>query len=520
MARRYAPKVEIVYDGYAHFYARISNDDKKKKGREAEGVDSQLRRMHKAADEKGIPRDRRIEYVDNDISASEYGTKEREDFIRLCGAVQASRNSWVFATEQQRLVRQLGEGEAFERMIKNGDNMMIHLLSSGDLDVRTDAGHYAWTFGMFSGSMESHNVSRRARTKNADMREQGHQDHAHGATFGYRDNRYTKIDARQAAILKKCMKAVIAGTAGPRDCIRMLRDAGFNSPRTGKPYSVTAVKYMLTNPVYAGYVTHKGKIVRKSTHIKRIITPAEHDAVVKALEERAEKRRSASAKTNPNRNVRVHLLTGLLRCGKPGCGQALQIGRSSGRQVWRCPGRLQGGCGGITRSYDLVNGVVDAWVREALSQARVSAVAATQDDPERARLEAEVAELEASAATLAAAVADPSSPITAEDYVLAIGPVRDGITTRRAQLAGMVRAAVRTIPTDALATWADTRPETLAERRQMAAELINCVVVLPVGNVGHKGAPPESVQVFPRSDGFTRGTADVPREFHTEELAS
>lgn len=508
--------VEIRHDGYAFLYARISKDDKKKKDREREGCDSQLRRMHAVCDARDIPRDRRIEFVDNDISASEFGTKERAAYIALCDAIAHSQNCLLLAVEQQRLVRQLGEGEELAKLcVRTGIRM--NLLSMGDMDLTSDAGDSMWILTLMMGRMESKGTSRRSRNKNADMRQQGVQDKGHQPTFGYSTTDYTVHDAGQKALLQTMIADVISGVKGPRDCVRLMTEHGYMSPRTGKPYSVPGMKYILTNPVYAGYVVHKGKIVRESTHILTIISKEEHQAVCDAVAERT--RQHLEVASSAVTNTRVHVLTGLVRCGR--CGAVCYSGTESGHQVWRCSGRAQGWCGGVQRQYAMVAAMADAAIRDMLTQAHVTAVEATETDPARVELEGEIQTLEGRLADVRKLFSDPACRMAPEDYYATCQDLRDQITTRRGRLTSMVRAAGRTLPPDALATWTDESPENLGTRRAMAAMLIDSIVILPVGNVGRRGAPPESVQIYPANGrGVAPGIAEIPGESNTEELAS
>jgi site-specific DNA recombinase len=501
--------------GYAFLYARISADDKKG-SRQAEGVRSQLQRLHAECDRWEIPPEMRIEFIDNDITASEFGTKEREDYARLLKYIAASEDCHIFATEQQRIVRQLGEGEAFAKLCIRKE-MRMTLLSMGDVDLTSDSGITMWILTLFSGVMESKGISRRSRGKNASMREMGYM-RAHGRpAFGYADLLYTEHVPAEVAMLEKLRDMVLAG-AGPRECLRAMTDAGFMSPVTGKPFSRPAFRAMLMNPVYAGYVVHKGEIIRESINVQPIFTPDEHQAMRDAWAERSEEY-AKKGKPNPNLNTRVHVLAGLVRCGK--CGGPLRVGSDDGKRVWRCLSRLDGGCGGIVRSYDLVASVTDECVRDALSAARLAVVQDSAADPERVKLEGEIERLEGRLEALRAEWSDPESNLSPDDYFPAVTSLRDGISTRRARLSGMVRAAERHLPPDALAIWGDDSPKMLATRRQMAATLIDCVVVMPCGNVGRRGAPRDSVQVYLRSgNGTTTGASGSPGGIHAEELAS
>lgn len=488
--------------GWALIYTRISNDDKKKTEQGREGVESQAFRAHEALDNRDWPKDRRILFTDNDITASEFGRKEREDYQLMLRYIAAGKDCLVIATEQQRIVRQLSEGEAFAKlMIRMGHR--LNMLSMGEVDLTSDAGDYLWYQMLLQGRNESKGISRRQRTKNAASRAQGIMK-THRPAFGYTDGTYGTHDVAQAAMFRELVKDVIDG-ANTRDCARKLAAKGFVSPYTGKPYGRVAIRSMLMNPVYAGFLVHKGEIRGTAKNVLPILTIPEHEDVVRTLQNRTDAYKER-AKPNALTNSRRHVLTGLVRCGK--CATPMRIQSSDGKRVWGCPSTKEGGCGGTKRSYDLVQRVADAAIRELLANARVRAVERSETDPARVKLWGEVAKLQTRLDDLLESMAEPGFEMPPQDAYRLAGFLRDGISTRRATLASMVRAAERSLPPDALAIWDDESLDSLPARRALAAMLLESVVVLPCGPVSPKGAPPESVQVYPVEDqGGNRGNA-------------
>jgi site-specific DNA recombinase len=488
------PKVAVREIRVVALYARISQEDKDPVTGEllTESVGDQLTNLRGRAAERW-PGAILREYVDNDLSASEFSNKPRKAWLRLLADLLSGEIDALFTVHSDRLTRRVDEAFEFRQAIAAHDAEVWDL--RGKKDILADGGTMFYLEAVMA-SKSSYDTSRRIRDKNSVRREAGRH-HASRPAFGFTDATYTEHVPAERDLLLACWKGVKRGeTLG--DCQRAFNQSGFLSPYTGKPYTRAAIYRMLRNPVYAGYVVHKGEIVRTSGNIKRMVTPEYWAVVQDKLKRNSRANDTRPDKDAPRSTARVHLLKGFLRCGNPACGMVLIAGKDNGRRVWRCPPKSQGGCCGISRSYDLVARVVDGYVREALTMARVEEIASAQDDPRRRALEAEIAELEARAADLARRYADTENPLSPDDYFPMVTGVRDGITTRRRDLAAMVRTAERALPPDALATWDDDRPETLGVRREMLARLIDYVVILPTRNLGRRGAPPESVRIMKR----------------------
>lgn len=515
-------------DGWVFLYARLSMDQKKKKtrdgkSRERENIESQFSRLHAECDRRGTPRDRRIEFADNDVSASKFSTKEREDYARLLTFIERSQGCTVMAVEQSRLVRREAEGYEFKELML-AHKMRLALLT-GDIDLTSESGDLAWTFALFRDRSESAAISRRSRAKEATDRETLGIHRVSRIPFGYADQECRSIVPEQREMLHKMRNhlmrtAVVDGTVKHTgtigECHRMLMNAGFLSPVTGKPFTRQAVKSMMLNPTYAGWVHHQGEKVRKSTHIKPIFTDAQFDALQERMQEiTAEAMRKRGGK--PITTSRVHVLSGFLRCGVPGCGAVMEIGSERrGIALWRCK---QGGH--LSRRYSTVAEAVDLWVAAWFSRARVRAVQATETDPRAVELDTKIETLQGRMQALVARYADPSSPIDDHEYFAMSAALSDSLTALRSERAAMERRAVRSVPVDGLDVWRDDRPENLDKRRALLDELIEHVIILPVGNAnGPRPAPLSSVQVYPRRD---VGTAEVSTQADsqgsTERLA-
>jgi hypothetical protein len=102
-------------------------------------------------------------------------------------------------------------------------------------------------------------------------------------------------------------------------------------------------------PRLAGLRLHRGYGVYPAKEWEPIITVEEHERLVALFDERRTGHRVSTART--------HLLTGLLRCGKPRadgtlCGCALQSSHVRGIPVYKCQPKGSGGCGGTSVNAD------------------------------------------------------------------------------------------------------------------------------------------------------------------------
>ncbi|MDP9398634.1 MAG: zinc ribbon domain-containing protein [Actinomycetota bacterium] len=101
----------------------------------------------------------------------------------------------------------------------------------------------------------------------------------------------------------------------------------------------------------AGLKERRREVVGKAVW-PAIITEDEHRQLRSVLGDRA--RRTGTS------NARVHLLTGMLHCGR--CGSRMRPRGSAARQKYVCPPKAEGGCNGVTvgarDSDDLISSLV------------------------------------------------------------------------------------------------------------------------------------------------------------------
>src|SRR5699024_818516 len=135
------------------------------------------------------------------------------------------------------------------------------------------------------------------------------------------------INEEEAAIVRKIFDMYIGGH-GYKAISNHLNNQGFKTKKNNS-FSITAVKTILSNHVYAGYIRYN---VRQNWTEQRrnninpdpIIVPGQHEAIISEETWRQVKTHMEKRSRRPNR---VHdgefPLTGLLRC--PVCGAGMVI---------------------------------------------------------------------------------------------------------------------------------------------------------------------------------------------------
>ena len=127
--------------------------------------------------------------------------------------------------------------------------------------------------------------------------------------FGYLgDTR--QPDPHTAPLVKQAYAAILAGSS-LKDIARIFNDAGAHG-LNGKPWTPSTVSLFLRAPRNAGLRSHNREIVGKGTW------PA---LVDESTWRAAQSKLNAPGRAAAGRkSVRRHRLTGVLQCGKPGCG--------------------------------------------------------------------------------------------------------------------------------------------------------------------------------------------------------
>jgi DNA invertase Pin-like site-specific DNA recombinase len=243
-----------------------------------------------------------VEYVDNDVSAS--SGKKRPAYERMLGDVRDGRIGAVVAWDLDRLHRRPIELEAF--MALADDKQLALATVSGDIDLSTAQGRL---MARMKGSVAAHEIEhKRARQLRAAKQKAEAGRPQWRRAFGYLDDTH-QPDPATAPLVREAYAAVLAG-GSISDIARTWNEAGVHG-LNGKPWSASTVSLFLRAPRNAGLRDHIGEIVGKGTW-PGLVDEQTWRAAQGVL--------NAPGRAPGRKSVRKHLLTGVLQCGKLGCG--------------------------------------------------------------------------------------------------------------------------------------------------------------------------------------------------------
>lgn len=410
-----------------------------------------------------------VPYEDVDFSA--YRKTHRPAYEQLLADVQAGLIERVVFWKLDRIARNLAEFLRFQAICE--DHGVILASVNDPYDTSTPMGRAMVQIMAVFAELESGTISLRVKSARALEAANG-QPHR----GGYRRFGYTKdleLDDTEAAMVRRAAGLILAGGSVTR-LAGEWNEAGLRSVG-GKTWTPKMVSSMLRSPHLAGLRRHLGEIVAEGTW-PPILDQDTHYALVAALDD------LPGARTTRDR---TYLLSGLLVCGRPGCGAALiaHPQRAGVRAYWcsNKPGAV--GCGRLSA---LAN-PLEAYVRDValgvIDRDVLAAALAPRPGPD--------ADLEILAARLAKVEASKDL-LDAEDYAVLSADLQARLNLARRNAARWRRPAVMNGPKagQALEAWWDDPATTVADRHELLALVLDRVVLLP-GVRGRKGFDPDRV---------------------------
>lgn len=280
-------------------YCRISSDPSDKR----EGVTRQRDDTAALCEIKGwTPTEW---YVDNDRSAS--NGKDRPEWDRLLADIAAGKIDAIAVWDQDRGWRMMSELESLRKFFTGlGRQIPLATTGQGDVDLYSPTGVLA---AQIKTAVSEHEIAmmkvrmrRAARAKAEQGRPQWKK------AFGYAGDTY-QPDSVTAPLVVEAYRAVLAG-ASLNDICRLFNGAGAFGLK-GQPWTPTTVSLFLRKPRNAGLREHNGEIIGRGTW------PA---LVDEDLWRAVQAKLTAPGRGPGKKSVRQHLLTGVLLCGREGCG--------------------------------------------------------------------------------------------------------------------------------------------------------------------------------------------------------
>lgn len=264
-----------------------------------------------------------VEYLDNDVSAS--SGKRRPAYERMLTDIREGRIGAVVCWHLDRLHRQPIELEHFMQLADAGQVKLATV--TGDVDLSTDDGQF---MARIMGAVARKEVDRkRARQLRAAQQKAERGEPQWRNAFGYMTDGSRVPDPTTAPLVQRVYAHVLAG-GSLMDGVRMLNAAGAYG-RWNKPWTASTLSLFLRKPRNAGLRAYKGEIVGRGTW------PA---LVDESMWQATQAILNAPGRGPGKKSVRKHLLTGVLKCGKNGCGGTLAghwVMQSTGGKSGRRP---------------------------------------------------------------------------------------------------------------------------------------------------------------------------------------
>jgi site-specific DNA recombinase len=340
----------------AAIYARQSLD----KSGDALAVSRQIKECRELAERNGW--EVAEVYQDNDRSATT--GKVRPEWSRLLLDLKAGRHDVLVCWHTDRLYRRLRDLVALVDIAEKR-SLRIATVKSSDLDLSTPAGRMV---ASLLGSVASYEGEQKAARQVAANRQRAQ----NGVVlwtrrpYGFdRDGHTVRVVKAEGREIRKAAKAVLSG-ATLASVAADLNGRGITTT-ADKPWTVTAVRRVLLNPRTAGRVMSKGEDYGDSA--PAILDAETADRVGAILRDPARKQAPPSTEVK-------YLMSGLVRCGRETCADAVMFATSNpkGVTVYRCRT-----CYG-TRRLNLVDEVVMAVLVERLSRPDALDLLATDVD--------------------------------------------------------------------------------------------------------------------------------------------
>ncbi|MFF5358354.1 recombinase family protein [Streptomyces scabiei] len=453
-------------------YTRISKDD------EAEGLGVARQeedcRLHCAARGWEVAK----VYEDNDLSAYKRKTV-RPEFRQMLEDLKAGRIDGVVAWDIDRFTRQPRELEAWIDEYEDAERRKRHLVfdsvSASDIDLSTENGRFIARIKVTVANKSSADTSKRTKRKHLELASKGKLPGGR-APYGWnREDRRTLVP-EEAENLRKAVKDFLGGIRWA-SIAREWRDKGVKS-HSGGFFDDSKIKRMLMNPRICGYRMHQAELFLDESgepvvgDWEPIITPDDWYLLTEKVKRESEGR-------VPRDNATKYLLSGIARCGR--CGTKMRAfpsyrkSKTSSQFKYACPGKNDGGCGGVARAGE----PVDRLIRNAVFISSDKALASVRERAPEWTKEEQLASLEMDMAEFKQAWQEKR--MSASRYIALTEDLEKQIAELHRERA-LHRAEIATFaagPIDIRGRW-----ESLAIEQQRAAVLkvFRAVIIKPASN--------------------------------------
>jgi site-specific DNA recombinase len=309
----------------------------------------------------------------------------RPEFRRMLADYEDGKIDGVIFYDIDRLARQPRDLEDLIDLVEYYKRPVETV--TGAIDLRTSNGRAMARVLVAMANKSSEDTARRVARARLQVAQEGNGSRFTGSRrrFAYREDG-TLIEA-EAALIRDAAKRFMAGESW-NGIAKHFRASGIR-PVYANIWSMTSIRQVLLSPSTAGIAVYNGSLreANKTVHPRNLYSDPEAVALKdaagrylmgnwqpvfsvdewKALVAESEGRRKGQAFSA--RGTRKYLLTGLLRCGRTHdngvvCNRSMagfKYRNKSGTICYgyRCPDKIQGGCGVLQRSMPKLDKLIE-----------------------------------------------------------------------------------------------------------------------------------------------------------------
>jgi hypothetical protein len=332
----------------------------------------------------------------------------------------------VIVYHADRLTRRPIELEQFLEVVTRAGVSSVRFVAGAAVDVANRDGLLVLRMLAAVAANESASKSRRVRRKLDEVAAAGMPHGGFRRPFGFAEDKTTH-DPVEAEVIRTMVARMLAGESA-RSITLWLNESGVPTV-SGKPWSSTTVRAIITSPRIAGLREHRGEVVSEAVW-ERFISVEDHRRSLAQVESR-----KVSGRRTPQR----YLLSGLLRCGK--CGVRLYSARRTNSRRYVClSGPDHGGCGRLTVVAEPVEDLVTDAVLYRLDTPQLAEALSgrAQADAETAALAEQIGADRAQLDELAQLYAAKAIP--AREWLAARNPIEERIQDAERRLSRATRS--------------------------------------------------------------------------------
>jgi len=317
----------------AAIYVRVSTNEQAEEGY---SIDEQLRVLKEFCEREGyLVYD---EYIDRGISGK--NISGRPAIQRLLHDAEEKKFDVVLVWKMNRLARKMVDLMNIVELL-NRKNIAFRSYTE-KYETETPTGKLQFQMMAAIAEYERNNIAENVKMGMIARAKEGRWNG--GQVLGYdvveipnankkRKDTHLIINEKEANIVR-CIFQMYTSGHGYKSIANCINKKGFRTKK-GKTFSLNAIKTIVTNPVYAGYIRYN---VRRDWNEKRrnninpnpVIQKGEHEPIISEEVWQVAQNVYESRSHKPNR---VHdgefPLTGIMRC--PVCGAGMVIGRTTNK---------------------------------------------------------------------------------------------------------------------------------------------------------------------------------------------